>query len=365
MLTDDDFGFGIEAEYLLVDSDSHRPLWKDDLSFEKLNALLESIPCDDLGSLDGLEVEPPHRKRMPYVVEGYHLPDPEFQPVDLLPKGIEIRTPISTSIDECVRSLRLLFDRLQEVLEDAGMYATAISHHPTAKDFSGPRNKRREDYWRWSMVAMTTFGPDINVSLPKRLHQRLDMDDLFAKTHCYAPALTALTLSSPLYEGQRWIPGGRTGYSVRTYRRSQVGAVIEPHPEERRRLEFKTFEMPPCLEDFKAHLLLWLGLLLDEALPGRATSTHCAQQLRRVSIDGLTRRETRDGAWEAIDACEHVLASHDFDATPLEVMRQRLHHGRSPAHDMIDLADQAGSIERFFQLTGETGTAAIAPPEKA
>jgi hypothetical protein len=36
-------------------------------------------------------VVPPHRKSGPYVVEGYHLPDPEMNPIDLLPKGVEIR----------------------------------------------------------------------------------------------------------------------------------------------------------------------------------------------------------------------------------------------------------------------------------
>src|SRR4051794_35368252 len=77
------FHFGIEAEYLLVDSESFRPLWHHDLQFEELNAALETIPFEDMSPLDGLELEPPHTKLMPFVVEGYHLPSPEMSPRDL------------------------------------------------------------------------------------------------------------------------------------------------------------------------------------------------------------------------------------------------------------------------------------------
>ena len=100
------FHFGIEAEYLLVDAETFRPLWHHDLTFEELNAALETIPFDDLPPLDGLELEPPHTKLMPFVVEGYHLPSPEMSPRDLLPKGIEIRTPVCPSIETCLESLR-------------------------------------------------------------------------------------------------------------------------------------------------------------------------------------------------------------------------------------------------------------------
>jgi hypothetical protein len=95
------FRFGLETEYLLVDARSFRPLWYPDLSFERLNSALEAIPVDDF-QCGSFKVEPPHRKPIPYIVEGYHLPDPDMNPIDLLPKGVEIRTPICSSIDECL-----------------------------------------------------------------------------------------------------------------------------------------------------------------------------------------------------------------------------------------------------------------------
>src|SRR4051812_41303144 len=84
------FHFGLEAEFLLVATDTFRPLWHPQLRFEELNAILEAIPVDDF-SPEGLDVEPLHHRPGPFVVEGYHLPDPNLNPIDLLPKGIEIR----------------------------------------------------------------------------------------------------------------------------------------------------------------------------------------------------------------------------------------------------------------------------------
>jgi len=99
---DSGFHFGLEAEFLLVDAESFRPLWHPQLRFNELNALLEAIPVHDLPH-DGLDLEPLHRRPLPYVVEGYHLPDPNLRPVELLPKGIEIRTSVCYSIEECLK----------------------------------------------------------------------------------------------------------------------------------------------------------------------------------------------------------------------------------------------------------------------
>src|SRR3954464_6098626 len=112
MSIEDAFQVGVEAEFALVDRNSFRPLWHHDFRFDQLNQLLEAIPVSDLGTA-GLKLEPPHRKLMPYVVEGYHLPNPDMSPVDLMPKGVEIRTPLANSIDDCVSLLAVLFVRLR------------------------------------------------------------------------------------------------------------------------------------------------------------------------------------------------------------------------------------------------------------
>src|SRR5437588_6638890 len=197
------FRFGLETEFLLVDASSFRPLWHRELTFQTLNAALEAIAVDEF-ACDSFKVEPPHRKPSPYIVEGYHLPDPQMNPIDLLPKGVEIRTPVCDSIEDCLAAVKTLHTRLQGALAELGYRAAALSFHPIEVHFEGPQNKRRHDFWQWAMEAMLTYGPDVNVSLPQTLAARIDPKDLFKKVNYYAPALTALTLASPLRGGEPW-----------------------------------------------------------------------------------------------------------------------------------------------------------------
>jgi carboxylate-amine ligase len=266
----DAFLFGLEAEFLLVDVSTFRPLWHPDLKFATLNEVLEQIPADEF-QCKRFKIEAPHRRSGPYIVEGYHLPDSEMNPIDLLPKGVEIRTPIRTSIDGCLDALTALHERLQHALADVGIQAVALSFHPIETEFAGPQNKRRYDFWQWAMEAMLTYGPDVNVSLPESVGKRLDLKDLNRKVNYYVPALTALTLGSPLHGGKPWRIRGRIGKSVRTYHRSATAPAIEVHPEEGLRLELKPFEMSCSLVDYRNYFLLWLTILLDDGLKGRAS----------------------------------------------------------------------------------------------
>jgi carboxylate-amine ligase len=338
------FHFGLEVEYLLVDAETFRPLWHPDLSFDALNSGFEAIPIEDIPALDGLDLEPPHRKLMPFVVEGYHLPAPELSPRDVLPKGVEIRTPVCPSIEACLDCLRELHGRMEIALETLGYRAVACSHHPVEDRFEGPQNKRRHDYWQWAMLAMTTYGPDVNVSLPAPLNDRLDVADLHAKVNYYAPALTALTLASPLVRGDLWEIRGRIGKSIRTYRRSVIAPAIELHPEEAGRLEYKTFEATSSSGDLHAYFLLWLELLLDDGLRGRASEQTRIYDLGAVARDGLAAETVAERAAEVLDRAPGVLAGWGFDPRPLELFRRRLETGRLPADDLIDLFERERSI---------------------
>jgi carboxylate-amine ligase len=234
-----------------------------------------------------------------------------------------------------------------------------MSHHPTADRFEGPQNKRRHDFWQWAMQAMVTYGPDINVSLPPDLNERLDFSDLHAKVNYYAPALTALSLASPFYLGRLWEIRGRVGKSIRTYRRSVIAPAIELHPEEAGRLEYKTFETSNRLEDFHAFFLLWLELLLDEGLQGRASDQTRIYDLGAVARDGLGAETVRERAAEVLERAPGILAARGFDPGPLEPFRLRLEIGRLPADDLIELFEFEGSIagvlRRLATLVPATG----------
>lgn len=334
--SNDVFRFGIEAEYLLAESDTLRPLWHHDLSFEELNDLLEFIAVDDLPPLVGLELEPPHRKLMPFAVEGYHVPAPDLTPIDLMPKGIEIRTPVCSSIEECLGCLKKLHDRLEAALSRCGYTLVSLSHHPTEYHFEGPQNKRRYDFWQWAMEVMMTCGPDINVSLPHMLNDRIDVSDLHRKVNYYSPALAALSLASPIYRGKLWKIRGSVGKSIRTYRRSVIAPAIELHPEENGRLEFKLFEATNRLDDYHAYFLLWLTLLLDDGLTGRSCNQTRIYDLGAVARFGLDAESVLERAGEVLSRAPAVLGRYAFDADPLKIMNQRLETGRLPADDIIE-----------------------------
>src|SRR5262249_2625213 len=153
-------------------------LWHPDLSFERLHGVLESVSYEGLLgglTLDGLELDPPHRRILPFCVEGYGLPGAELLPwVDMLVKGGETRTPVCPSINECLRVYEALYQTLQQALGEHGYRAVALAHHPLAWEFQGPQNHPRHDWWLWGMRAMTTYGPDVNLSLPEPERARFD-----------------------------------------------------------------------------------------------------------------------------------------------------------------------------------------------
>lgn len=352
------FHFGLEVEYLLVDAETFRPLWHPDLSFDELNAAFETISVEDMPPLDGLDLEAPHRKLMPFVVEGYHLPAPDLGPRSMLPKGVEIRTPVCPSIDSCLECLEELQVRMQTALGALGYQAVACSQHPIEDAFEAPQNKRRHDFWHWALLAMTTYGPDVNVSLPAALNDRLDVADLHAKVNFYAPALTALTLASPLVRGDLWEIRGRIGKSIRTYRRSVIAPAIELHPEEAGRLEYKTFEATNSLGDLQAYFLLWLELLLDDGLRGRASDQTRIYDLGEVARDGLGTGTVAERAAEVLERAPTILAEWGFDPLPLDRLRARLTTGRLPADGLIERFQRERSIPGILRFLATTGPAA-------
>lgn len=339
----DSFRFGLETEYLLVNSDTFQPYWHKEIEFKQLNGILESIPISDIPPLDGLELEPPHQKLMPYVVEGYHLPDMNFKAESILPKGVEIRTPVCSSIHECLQVHELLFNRMQEGLQKEKMSAVALSHHPFESNFRGPQNKRRHDFWLWAMEVMTTYGPDINIGVPEELMKGLDHDDFAAKINYYAAAMTAFSVAAPFSGGKLWEVSGHTGKSFRTYRRSVIAPPIEIHPHEGNRLEFKVFDMSPRLQDYENFFLLFLTLLLDNKLSGRASNACRIYQQGNVAIRGWEGSQAPERAAELLAAAERTLPKWGFDPKPLASFEERLRLKKTPADELIQLYRDHGS----------------------
>ncbi len=345
------FKFGLEAEYMLAHAQTFKPLWYKDLNFKQLDHLFSSIDLSGLPSLEGLAAEPPHQKLMPFIVEGYGITDSNFKVIDAYPKGVEIRTPVCNSIDQLFDVFEDCYARLKTALKREDYVPVAISHHPIESKFSGPQNKRRHDFWLWAMEVMTTYGPDINVSFPQEITEKLfnDVEDLEAKVNYYAPALAAISLASPFYQGNLWQYKNEPGLSYRTFKRSIVAPAIELHPDENFRIEFKVFEMTNKSIDFKNYFLLVLSLFLDDSLKGRASKQERIYDLGAVSCLGIQAPGMKQRFYEIYQNAPKILGSYGFNPQSLESLVPRIETGRCPARDMMESFQATNSLEAVIK----------------
>lgn len=346
-----DFRFGLEAEFMLAHSESYKPLWYKDVSFKTLDDAFTRISLDGIPSLEGLSAEPPHQKLMPFIVEGYGIPDAEMNIIDAYPKGMEIRTPVCSSVAETLSVYKDLYDRVTRSLAQEKLIPIAISHHPVETKFSGPQNKRRHDYWLWAQEVMTTYGPDINVSFPKEITELLfgNIEDLHQKVNYYSPSMAASSLASPFYAGEPWKMKGERGLSYRTFKRSVIAPAIELHADESYRIEFKVFEMTKDVADFEAYFHLVLGLFLSPQLKGRAQNQERIYDSGAIARSGLKTELTRPVLAELFEACEKSLPQFGFKTTSLKRLYTRFEKREHIADDMLRIFDQTGSLEEVLK----------------
>jgi carboxylate-amine ligase len=359
------YRFGLEGEYLLAEASLFRPLWHDDLTFGHLNALLESISFEALVeglSLDGLELDPPHRKLMPYYVEGYALADPDLTTyVDVLPKGIEIRTPVCPDLETCLRVYENLYQGLQQALGEAGYRAVALGHHPTAGDFRGPQNHKRHDWWQWALRVTNTYGPDLNLSVPETQKSRFDWEGLQHRANYYGPALVAFGLNAPVRHGVLWQPGGRQGLSVRTYRRSPFAPMLAYHPKEGGRVEFKSLDMPTDRRDFHPFFLLWLWLMADTDAPEQADDQDRIYDLGALARVGWVAEGIVARAEVALDRAERVVTALGLDPSSLGQLRRRLEQRWVPADAVVRQVQADPSLPGLLRYLDRISEATEAP----
>lgn len=341
-----DFRFGLEAEFMLADKNEFRPLWYKDVTFKTLDELFMSLSLEGIPDLTGLAAEPPHKKLMPFIVEGYGVPDSEMKIIDAYPKGVEIRTPVCKTITECLDVYKTLHERVRLGLAQLDMVPVAISHHPTESKFSGPQNKRRHDFWMWAQEVMTTYGPDINVSFPDSISKELfgDTEKVHRKVNYYAPSMAALSLASPFFEGAPWIIKGEKGKSYRTFKRSVIAPAIELHADENDRIEFKVFEMTSDVADFEAYFHLVLGLFLSTDLTGEASNQERIYDLGAVARLGLNAPGVDRVLGELFEKTEKNLKSFGFNTQPLKRLHDRFEKRWHISDEMLELFEESGSI---------------------
>lgn len=337
------FKFGLETEFILYSKKEEKFLWGEEINFNFLHDLLMAIPYSDFPSMTGIDQEDAHTKNSPYVIEGYHLKDKAGNITGMIPKGVEIRTPVCLSISECLEVHQKLLNRLLQELSMHDLDLISLSHHPLHDKFWGPQCGRRYDFWQWALEVMTTYGPDINISFPEKVQDNLfnNLQDFEQKINYYAPALVALTLASPFRDQKSQEFQSKTILSNRTFKRSTIAPMIEPHLNENGRMEFKWFEMPLSHKEFEAYFLVCLSLVLDDSLKGRATNQERIYHLGQVSINGLEDEYIQGIAHNVLASVREILPDFNFDINAIEILEERLSSKTLPAHELMSIYSQS------------------------
>jgi carboxylate-amine ligase len=227
-----------------------------------------------------------------------------------------------------------------------GFDLVVISHHPTESKFNAPPNYIRHDYWQWALTAATTFGPDINISVPEELSKRIEPAQVAARINFYMPSVVAMTLAAPLTDGKLWRIRRRIGKSIRTYRRSIWAPLFYVHEEPSLRFEFKGFEMSRCLEDYNVFFLLSLALLLDETLTEQGADESRIYDLGRVAVVGLESQYTRDVASKVMESAEKIANRFGLSREGMDEFWNRLQSKRIPADDIISIHQKENSVAK-------------------
>jgi hypothetical protein len=347
------FQFGIEHEVAFVRSNGDFADFTN-TDYEEFAAIVDQLPeyeadqaCLRMGD-QGIR-----RKR--WYIEGIERFDLAGNMVKCIPKGIEIRTTVHSSIHETILELRSSFDQLVEVAGKFGFSPIATSFNPIQTAFTPdpPLNayelqrmaQSPED--RTEHLPMLTYGPDLNLSVVGAdVAQTIDWAK---KLTYYSPYLTPFSYSPCEYDGRPW-----PGKSVRTFYRTGLRPavlafvkdsqdVIECDPSltkltskssEWGRIEFKAFDSCGDFDRYADLFVLLKGLLLDDTLmgrgevPDRALHQHSGKQ-------GWDSGQIYRGSEAVLNAAMNVLSSFQ-DRADLQQLRCLL-----GGHDRWQLGQRA------------------------
>ncbi|OUC11893.1 MAG: glutamate--cysteine ligase [Alkalinema sp. CACIAM 70d] len=283
------FKFGIEHEVAFVRSNGEFADFTN-TTYGEFAKIVERLP-EYQADAEQLRIGDAGIRRKRWYIEGIERFDPLGNLVNCVPKGIEIRTTIQTSIADTIAELTTSFQHLQRVAQEFDLTPTLTSFNPNQTQFipdpplNGYEQQRLnsspED--RTEHLPMVTYGPDLNLSVVGA--SMADLVDWGRKLTYYSPYILPFSYGRSIYQGKPW-----SGQSVRTFYRTGARPaalvfVASPQdiilsdpsltklaqiPAEVGRIEFKAFDS--CeLPRYGSLLALLKGLILDRTLPGRAT----------------------------------------------------------------------------------------------
>jgi gamma-glutamyl:cysteine ligase YbdK (ATP-grasp superfamily) len=362
------FLFGIEHEVAFL-KDRNKFADFTCTQFETLNQIIEQLPTYD-NDYAQLRIGDAGIKKKRWYIEGFERFSEHGKVIDCIPKGIEIRTTIHSSIQGAIAELSESFVLLRQTAVQFGLVPVLTSFNPNQAAYQPqPPLNHYEQQRRLAspekqtaQIPMLTYGPDLNFSIANLSTEQ--WIDIGRKLTFYSAYLVPFSFSSPFYQGKLW-----QGLSVRTYLRTGARPaalvfVAQPSdliastpsltkiarvPAEVGRIEFKAFDSCDDFQMYAALLALLKGLALDRTLPGRATVPDA--DLHQLSaLHGATHATIRQGMMTVMQAAKAAL-DNDPDQQLLQRLQPCLDQPVTTAHRLIDAFRKSGSIERSLQQT--------------
>ncbi len=361
------FYFGIEHEVAFIDRAGNFVDFSR-AKFADFNQIIEALPeyADDYLQLHMGDAG--IRKKRWYI-EGFERYSESEEFVECVPKGIEIRTTINSSIRDTITELNESFSLLCEVASKFGLFPVLISYNPYQSKYEPqpPLNafeiSELQAYpdEQTVNIYMVSYGPDLNISMAVPVQRVIDIGE---KLTYYSPYIVPFSYSSPFYEGSLW-----EGLSVRTFIRtgkraatrvfvakqeqliSSVPALtkIARLPAEVGRIEFKACDSCDDFSIYAGLLALLKGLVLDTTLTGRAIVPNAA--LHQLSAqEAFDNEEIFGKATEVIQAA-WVALNNDPDVELLAPLKSLLSKRETPAHKLVRAYKTLGSIEQALMQT--------------
>lgn len=362
------FGFGIEHEAAFL---------KQDGSFvdfttpsEELQRVIDELP-EYVTDKTYFRIGDAGIRVKRWYMEGFERFSMSGELTAYIPKGIEIRTTIHSTIQGAVDELTDSFRLLREMAIHFDLTPVLTSYHPYQTAFAPdpPLNTYEQQLLKQSpedetaLISMLTYGPDLNISLHGLSVQALI--DIGRKLTYYSPYIIPFSYSSPFYNGTLW-----DGWSVRTFLRTGLRPAVQVFleqpgdlltsvpsltklariPAEVGRIEFKACDSCANFALYAGLLALLKGLALDETLPGRATVPDAA--LHQFSArQGFAHEEIVAGTQEILQAAAYALRHSDPDLQLLQPLQELLDKRTLPAHALVKTFLETKSIEGTLLTT--------------
>jgi gamma-glutamyl:cysteine ligase YbdK (ATP-grasp superfamily) len=362
------FNFGIEHEVAFVDLAGNFVDFSR-AKFADFNQIIEALPeyADD--NLH-LHIGDAGIRKKRWYIEGFERYGMDEKFVECVPKGIEIRTTIHTSIKNTILELNESFCLLRDVAAQFGLTPVLISYNPNLTSYK-PQPPFNEYEIRELQaypdeqtvnIYMVSYGPDLNISLTDLPIEKVI--DIGKKLNYYSPYIVPFSYSSPFYQGDLW-----EGLSVRTFIRTGKRAatrvfVEKPEqlissipaltkiarlPAEIGRIEFKACDSCDDFSIYAGILALLKGLILDDSLLGREIIPNTA--LHQLSAqEAFDNEEIFAIASQILQSAEIALVN-DPDINLLVPLKNMLEKRETPAHQLIRTFKNVGSIEQTLIQT--------------